>query len=213
MVIYKYDNSSREILEVTLNTPFFPFFGNALWIDFLNTQPALPGGGRGDLIDRPEAFELWARAAGVLGPHDPFASDQGEMEAVRCFRATLREGAESLLIGSPPPKTTIGAVNEMLARSPVVSALVEKDTGWDLTSRFAAGMATALLGKVAANFAQTLVSGRPDRLRRCEHPGCVMLFIDTSKNGKRRWCSMETCGNREKAAGYRARAKRSGESA
>ncbi|WP_324830290.1 CGNR zinc finger domain-containing protein [Pseudomonas saxonica] len=33
-----------------------------------------------------------------------------------------------------------------------------------------------------------------------------MLFIDTGKNGKHRWCSMEACGNRTNAAGYRARA-------
>lgn len=191
----------------------FPFLGNALWVDFLNTEPALPGGGRGDLINRPDAFGRWARAAGELGPHDPFRPDQGEMEEALRFRTVLREGAESLLAGRAPPKRTVAAINEKLARSPVVSALVEKDTGWNLMPRFVAGTATALLGRVAADFAQTLVSGRPDRLRRCEHPDCVMLFIDTSKNGKRRWCSMETCGNREKAASHRARARRSDASA
>ncbi|QDC02187.1 hypothetical protein FGU64_18065 [Mesorhizobium sp. 8] len=188
----------------------FPFLGNALWVDFLNTQPALPGGGRGDLIDRPEALGRWARATGEIGPHDPFEPDQAEMQETLRFRAVLREGAESLLAGRAPPKTTVSAINEKLARSPVVSTLVEKGAGWELASRFAVGTATVLLGKVAADFAHTLVSGRPDRLRRCEHPGCVMLFIDTSKNGKRRWCSMETCGNREKAASHRARARRSG---
>ena len=187
----------------------FPFLGNALWVDFLNTEPVLPGGGTGDLIDRPEAFGRWARAAGEIEPHDPFEPDQGEMQETLRFRAVLREGAESLLAGRAPPKITVSAINEKLARSPVVSTLVEKGAGWELASRPMAGTASALLGKVAADFAHTLVSGRPDRLRRCEHPGCVMLFIDTSKNGKRRWCSMETCGNREKAAGHRARIKRS----
>jgi len=193
-----------------LDFPTFPFLGNALWVDFLNTEPALPGGGRGDLVGRPEAFGRWARAAGKLGPHDPFEPDQNEMAEVRRFRTVLRAGAESLLAGHTPPKTTVDAVNEKLARSPVVSALVEKGTAWELASRSMAGTTSALLGKVAADFAHTLISGRPDRLHRCEHPGCVMLFIDTSKNGKRRWCSMETCGNREKAASHRARAKRSG---
>lgn len=99
-------------------------------------------------------------------------------------------------------------MNEKLACSPVTSLLVEKEVGWDLTPRFMADKANALLGSIAADFARMLVSWRPNRLRRCEHPDCVMLFIDTSKNGRRRWCSMETCGNREKAAGHRARAKR-----
>lgn len=188
----------------------FPFLGNALWVDFLNTEPALPGGGTGDLIDRPEAFERWARATGEVGPHDPFEPDRQEMQEALKFRAVLREGAESLLAGATPSRSIVSAVNEKLAGSPVVSTLIEKGAGWDLTSRIVAGTATALLGRLATDFAHTLVSGRPDRLRRCEHPGCVMLFIDTSKNGKRRWCSMETCGNREKAAGHRARVKRLG---
>ena len=38
-----------------------------------------------------------------------------------------------------------------------------------------------------------------DRLRCCEHESCVLWFLDTSKAGRRRWCSMERCGNRSKA--------------
>ena len=190
-----------------MGTVVFPFLGNALWVDFLNTEPALPGGGRSDLIVTPEAFRSWACAAGELAPGDRFQPGPREMEEARRFRAILREGAQSLLDGHAPPKATVNAVNEMLARSPLVMSLVEKGTGWGLTEHSMIGEATALLGRVAADFACTLVSGRPDRLRQCEHPGCVMLFIDTSKNGKRRWCSMETCGNRKKAANHRARAK------
>lgn len=40
---------------------------------------------------------------------------------------------------------------------------------------------------------------RPDRVRCCEHQDCVLWFLDTSKGGRRRWCSMERCGNRAKA--------------
>ena len=38
-----------------------------------------------------------------------------------------------------------------------------------------------------------------DRIRRCGHPDCVLWFLDTSKNGTRRWHSMAICGNRLKA--------------
>lgn len=40
---------------------------------------------------------------------------------------------------------------------------------------------------------------RPDRVRSCEHEACVLWFLDTSKGGRRRWCSMDRCGNRAKA--------------
>ncbi len=45
------------------------------------------------------------------------------------------------------------------------------------------------------------------RVRNCEGPTCTMWFHDVSKNHTRRWCSMEICGNRAKAAAYRAKKK------
>ncbi|MFG1796447.1 CGNR zinc finger domain-containing protein [Nocardia sp. NPDC049149] len=40
-----------------------------------------------------------------------------------------------------------------------------------------------------------------ERLRSC--PRCDWLFLDTSRGGKRRWCSMRVCGNREKVSRHR----------
>ncbi len=185
----------------------FHFFGNALWVDFLNTEPARPGGGRNDLISTPDAFVRWARAASLIISEDVFQPDEIWLEDALRFRTTLRNGAEALIADRNPPTATIAAVNEKLARSPVVSTLIKGGSGWEVKRRSDARSADALLGRLAADFAETLASGRTDRLRQCEHPSCVMMFIDTSKNGKRRWCSMETCGNREKAAGRRARSK------
>jgi CGNR zinc finger len=51
-----------------------------------------------------------------------------------------------------------------------------------------------------------LVSGGDvGRVRRCTNPDCNILFLDTSRPGKRRWCSMATCGNQAKKANQRAR--------
>jgi predicted RNA-binding Zn ribbon-like protein len=44
-----------------------------------------------------------------------------------------------------------------------------------------------------------LMSGENERLHRCASGTCRWLFLDTSKNGTRRWCDMKTCGNRAKA--------------
>jgi predicted RNA-binding Zn ribbon-like protein len=52
--------------------------------------------------------------------------------------------------------------------------------------------------RAARNFVD-LLDVAPDRIRRCEHPNCVLWFFDTSRNGARRWHSMATCGNRLKA--------------
>jgi predicted RNA-binding Zn ribbon-like protein len=207
MVTATRGNLSNIILEVTVGAVDFPFFGNALWVDFLNTEPARPGGGRDDRISTPDALVRWAQAASLISSEDAFQPDEVWLEEAHQFRATLRKGADALVTDRNPPSATIVAVNEKLARSPVVSTLIKGGSGWQVKPRFKAGLADALLGRLAADFAETLASGRANRLRRCEHPSCAMMFIDTSKNGKRRWCSMETCGNREKAAGRRARSK------
>jgi predicted RNA-binding Zn ribbon-like protein len=45
------------------------------------------------------------------------------------------------------------------------------------------------------------------RVRRCGSATCASMFLDTSRNGSRRWCDMETCGNRAKARRHYSRAR------
>ena len=59
----------------------------------------------------------------------------------------------------------------------------------------------------AAHDLLDLLGDRPDRLRQCEHERCALWFLDTSRNGTRRWCSMASCGNRAKAARHYRRAR------
>ncbi|WP_239585449.1 CGNR zinc finger domain-containing protein [Amphibacillus cookii] len=54
----------------------------------------------------------------------------------------------------------------------------------------------------------TLETTATVRIKKCEHAECYLHFVDTSKPGKRRWCSMELCGNRQKAAEFYARKKK-----
>ena len=56
----------------------------------------------------------------------------------------------------------------------------------------------------AENYLQ-LLADRPERIRSCANPACVLHFYDVSKNGTRRWCSMLGCGNRAKASRHYAR--------
>ncbi|HYB09262.1 MAG TPA: CGNR zinc finger domain-containing protein [Alphaproteobacteria bacterium] len=44
-------------------------------------------------------------------------------------------------------------------------------------------------------------------VRKCERADCTLWFLDVSKSHARRWCSMAVCGNRAKAAAYRARGR------
>jgi predicted RNA-binding Zn ribbon-like protein len=65
----------------------------------------------------------------------------------------------------------------------------------------------ATIGRLAATVHDAMVDGTWSRVKLCHDHGCRWLFYDRSKNGSRTWCSMEVCGNRNKARSYRGRTK------
>jgi predicted RNA-binding Zn ribbon-like protein len=65
--------------------------------------------------------------------------------------------------------------------------------------------ADAPLWPVARSAGDLLLSGDFARIGEC--PSCGWLFLDISRNGTRRWCSMATCGSRDKMARYHRRAR------
>ena len=60
----------------------------------------------------------------------------------------------------------------------------------------------AALTPIAEAVIELLTQARPERIRQCADEDCVLWFIDRSRNGRRRWCSMATCGNRNKVAAH-----------
>ena len=74
-----------------------------------------------------------------------------------------------------------------------------------LRRRFVGGRATAALTPIAHSAVEMLSAVDRRRLRPCAAPDCRRWFVDTSRGGRRRWCSMARCGNRRKAARYRER--------
>jgi predicted RNA-binding Zn ribbon-like protein len=67
--------------------------------------------------------------------------------------------------------------------------------------------ADGLLWPIALAAAALITGPRADRIKQCEDDrGCGWLFVDDSRLGNRRWCSMGDCGNVAKARRHRARA-------
>lgn len=76
--------------------------------------------------------------------------------------------------------------------------------GWRIEARpTAAGM----LAPVIWSAADILAGPDSPRVRECANERCLWLFLDDSKNGTRRWCSMQSCGNRAKAHRHYLRQK------
>ena len=65
--------------------------------------------------------------------------------------------------------------------------------------------ATQALSTIARDAIATFGPESRDRIRECSADDCELLYLDTSRSGNRRWCSMQRCGNRAKVRAHRAR--------
>jgi len=113
----------------------------------------------------------------------------------RCFAATAA--------GKPLPDADVAAFNAALAQAPPRQRITHG--GWEIASTDAS--LGALLAPVLWSAADLLVGRRLARVRQCANPACGYLFLDDSKSGNRRWCSMSSCGNRAKAHRHYMRRK------
>jgi predicted RNA-binding Zn ribbon-like protein len=179
--------------------------------DFLNTDE-LDGSGR-----RVEHFTAladvteWLEAHGLLHPtrRRPLDASSPARSAVLLdhvleFRAGLREVVEALVAGRPVDEAALAAVNGVLRARSVVE-LVRGEGGIALAHRHSGDPLEDALAAVAEPLVGVISTGDADRLRICANDGCRWVFEDTSRTGRRRWCSMSSCGNRAKAARHRAR--------
>jgi predicted RNA-binding Zn ribbon-like protein len=93
----------------------------------------------------------------------------------------------------------IAALNAALAKAPGRErlALEGGEHGWEAVLE--PPSIPAMLAPALWSAADLLLGPRAARVRQCANPACLWLFLDDSKSGNRRWCSMTSCGNRAKA--------------
>jgi predicted RNA-binding Zn ribbon-like protein len=72
------------------------------------------------------------------------------------------------------------------------------------------GSASALLVTLAREAVQLFGSDSARLIRQCQSPTCTLYFVDTSRRGDRRWCSMLACGNKAKVREFRKRKREVG---
>jgi len=107
------------------------------------------------------------------------------------------------------PDWAFFGVNRVLAASASAWRLEDSSAGPTLVELRVGSSPLRRLGPIAWAAAHLVTAVPPQRVRPCASSRCGAWFVDTSKGGRRRWCSMATCGNREKAAAHRAKTARS----
>jgi predicted RNA-binding Zn ribbon-like protein len=158
-----------------------PHVGEPLALDLVNTR-WMSRGSQVDFLEDEQNVRTWLAENGFSEPSQEAwpalleardalrASLVGSRpEAERALNAVLEHGAVRLAVHDGRPERTVRAESGWLAAWTAVSQYLD------------------------------LIEGQADRVRQCAHPDCVLFFHDTSRNGTRRWHSMETCGARSKA--------------
>jgi predicted RNA-binding Zn ribbon-like protein len=196
-------------------TEKFSLIANNLFLDFVNTEKMRDGQPLETLLTFAD-FLAWTIAVGLIEVAEAEEiykkwHDKGETiiflsDAVR-FRNILRETAESIAAGGAVSNSAIAAINGQLNKQSGFTEIIENENGFEKRFRFDLSEPSKLLHPVAAAAADFLCYARFELLRKCESASCVLYFYDTTKNHRRRWCSMSGCGNKAKAAAFYQRKK------
>jgi predicted RNA-binding Zn ribbon-like protein len=170
----------------------FRFRGGHNALDLTATLAARIRGEPRELLARPADLDRWLISSGLAGeaPH----ATQDDVETAR----ELREAIYALVSGRPSSAalTALNAVAALRPARPQLSASSQLRM---------TGIAREYLATIAGSAIELLGSAERDRVRQCDGEGCSILFLDLSRSGGRRWCSMSGCGNRAKARTFRKR--------
>ncbi|MEU5347509.1 MULTISPECIES: ABATE domain-containing protein [unclassified Streptomyces] len=177
----------------------FRFDPGALCMELVTTGG--PGEfARYEVLHEPADLVRWVERSRLPGGLEVTVTE-GELAQTRALRDAVFLLAADRAHGRPLQARHLDVVNAAAAGAPL-AARVEADgaRGW------APGATGArLLATVARDAVELFTGPYADRIRECGSHNCALLFVDTSRPGRRRWCAMEHCGNRQKARTHRAR--------
>ena len=193
----------------------FVFVANQLALDLVNTE-VIDDGMRVDLLETADSLVQWLAEAGVLTGKDANrarerragrAAGERALARAKSFRSSLRAMAESIVDHGRVPAKAVEAINATLRETPVVVQVGKIKTGFERRLTAVDEEETNCLAPIADSAAWLLCEGDFGLIKRCGNPACILYFYDTTKNHARRWCSMDGCGNRMKAATHYRRVR------
>jgi predicted RNA-binding Zn ribbon-like protein len=193
----------------------FDLDAGRLCLDFVNTHSRRTGEHLASYAD----VVAFVRQSGLLTQAEAdrlrrqAARQPGDAEALLTRAHALRDALfaifSAIAAGRQPPEADMDAFNFALATTLSHARVLPTPRGsqpqaqgpafvWGWAGDRGASLETPLW-HVVRSAADLLASAEARSVRECGAPDCRWLFLDTSKNRSRQWCSMQSCGNREKA--------------
>jgi predicted RNA-binding Zn ribbon-like protein len=187
-----------RIIEPTVDA--WVWYGGAISLNFVNTRRNRERSPIEYLTDAP-TLERWIRASELSDA--PVDVDAAAWQRAMDLRETIDAGVRAVVAHQPFPREVAEVLNDWSGQySEAPSLRVEHGTAHVVSTP---DRVDRLLGRIAVDAIQLLGTRSRARLRICDGRECAGRFLDLSPGGRRRWCSMATCGNRSKAAAHRAK--------
>lgn len=176
----------------------FPLQSGNISIDLINTE-VVRHGTRHDLLTKPKHVIAWFQTLSknniIYKTQFNAAIEQWADRALpllRDVRFRLREGYEKMADGKELSSNWLTHWESLIEKAPFTYQFRNKL----LVPTPVGTPEQALISLIALDVLELKSSGQLNHLHRCANPECVLLFIDT--RGRRKWCSMKICGNRNK---------------
>ena len=202
-------------LSLAADLPF-KYVGGDASVDLVNTVDWTRGGLIDDRLTDYERLTRWAEGAGVLTMRQgaqlrslavahPRLAERVHRDALELrwqLRQLFTASDRSEPLGAAAALDAFNrSLGEALARLELTTQPRAADTGAPLrwSWRGSEDRLESVLWPVVRSAAELLVSDEASRIHECAGEDCGWMYVDRSRNGLRRWCQMETCGNREKS--------------
>ena len=189
-----------------------PLDGGAEWWYWLGGRPALDVVNtmrerwrrRVETLVTPEDLGLWLVCAELVDERPNVSA--GLLDEARALREAIDRCVTARIDGHRAPGAAVKQIDRWLPEAaPLAQLSANGDGGLIFGERPARDPARRAVAAIAFDAARML--GMPEqanRVRICASETCSTRFYDRSPAGRRRWCSMELCGNQAKARRHRA---------
>jgi predicted RNA-binding Zn ribbon-like protein len=195
--------------------PSFELIGGHVCLDFVNTVGGIRGGLAHELLTSYTDLVAWSLQAHLLSQEEALlllATGQGAaeeaaavLERAYILREALYRVFTALVKGTAPASDDLAALNWELEQGMAGAHLIATAEGFGWSWNVHERALDWVLGPVARGAAILLTSDDRKHLRQCASPTCGWLFLDSTKNHRRQWCSTTGCGNKARVQRHRQR--------
>ncbi|GAA5051863.1 CGNR zinc finger domain-containing protein [Nocardia callitridis] len=165
---------------------------------------------QGEAVERiptPQRLIDWLTVSGLAVD----SCTTAQLELARQLRESIHAAATAAATHDTPPAAAVRIINDRSIRGRAAAVLTPESTRqWRLSSP---SSVVDALGVIAADAISIIAGERDGKLALCASPTCRAAFFDTSQSRTRKWCDMNTCGNRQKKARFTANQRKNPRSA